>query len=566
MALPTGEGGSSRDELAQSVSSSITDNIQEVVSEDKKQTSALNNLVTLMSKMINMQEALLDETARSRFREVENIRESARNKPAGPKTIFGEEKDLSISGLLGFLTTIPGIISAITAIGASLTGLDTALRAIKIADVAKNLALALRAFSVGFADETAKVLKNLIDIPKNLSKVFVIPDEAKTLFNNVPTRIGTVVDNLFKPFDVFIENFKIGFNKIGTKATGIVDSVLKVGDFDTLAAKAGAIVGKINAPFVALGKGIDTISEGIGSITKFLPSIDFSALKAVFGSVDSGTGIIGFLGKALSIFKPLLIPFEFAAKTILRPFTQILLSIIDFATGFIDGFKGAEGESLGDRILSGINEGIRSVIRGFTEAIDLLLFTFPGWIAEKLGFEKIAAKLKDFNITKFVDPVIDGVIDFVKNIFTSEGRQALAGEADGFFKKVLRYILPDPGIKFSPLSPKSWVSAAVPDAVYEYAGLNPKTGERIIPDTNTSDIATPPEITDQSLMLAAKQAEADAAKAAANKPANGGGTIVTTVDGKSYSKTDMNVVGKASTGGGREPAPVDLNSWATATP
>jgi hypothetical protein len=566
MALPKGEGGSSRDELAESVSSSITDNIQEVVSEDKKQTSALNNLVSLMSKMINMQEALLDESARSRFREVENVRESARKKPAGPKTIFGEEKDLSISGLLGFLTTIPGIISAITAIGASLTGLDTALRAIKIADVAKNLALALRAFSVGFADETAKVLKNLIDIPKNLSKVFVIPDETKALFKNVPTIIGTVVDNLFKPFDVFIENFKIGFNRIGTKATGIVDSVLKVGDFDTLAAKAGAIVGKINAPFVALGNGIDSISEGIGSITKFLPSIDFSALKAVFGSVDSGTGIIGFLGKALSIFKPLLIPFEFAAKTILRPFTQILLSIIDFATGFIDGFKGAEGESLGDRILSGINEGIRSVIRGFTEAIDLLLFTFPGWIAEKLGFEKIAAKLKDFNITKFVDPVIDGVIDFVKNIFTSEGRQALAGEADGFFKKVLRYILPDPGIKFSPLNPKSWVSAAVPDAVYEYAGLNPKTGERIIPDTNTSGIATPPEITDQSLTLAAKQAEADAAKAAANKPANGGGTIVTTVDGKSYSKTDMNVVGKASTGGGREPAPVDLNSWASATP
>jgi hypothetical protein len=564
MALPSGAGGSSRDELAESVSSSITDNIQEVVSEDKKQTSALNNLVSLMSRMISMQESLLDESARSRYRDVETTRESARKKPSGPKTIFGEEKDLSIKGLLGFLTTIPGIISALTAIGASLTGLDTALRAVKIADVAKNLALALRAFSVGFADETAKVLKNLIDIPKNLSKVFIIPDETKALFKNIPTRIGTVVDNLFKPFNTFIENFKIGFNRIGTKATGIVDSILKVGDFDTLAAKAGAIVGKINAPFAAIGRGIDTISEGIGSVTKFLPSIDFSALKAVFGSVDSGTGIIGFLGKALSIFKPLLIPFEFAAKTILRPFTQILLSVIDFVTGFVDGFKDAEGEKLGDRILSGINEGIRSVIRGFTEAIDLLLFTFPAWIAEKLGFKKVAAKLKDFNITKFVDPVIDGVMSFIKNLFSSEGRQALTGEADGFFKKVLRYVLPDPGIAFRPFDPKSWVSAAVPDAVYQYAGINASTGERIVPDTNTSDIATPPEITDQTQTLAAKQAAADAAQAAANRPAGGGGTIITTVDGKSYSKTSMNVVGKASTGGGREPAPVDLNSWADA--
>ena len=552
MALPQGRGGSTRDELAESVSSSITENIQDVVSEDKKQTSALNNLVSLMSKMIGMQEALLDEQQKSRiqeFRDMERRRESARGTPAGPKTIFGEEKDLSLGGLLGFLTTIPGIIAAITAIGASLTGLDTALRAIKIADVAKNLALALRAFSIGIADETARVLKRLGDIPKNLSRVIVIPDETKALFDTIPTRLAEVFDGVFKQFDMFIENFKIGFNRIGTKAAGIVDSVLKVGDFDTLAARAGAIVGKINQPFEALSKGITRISDGVGSVTRFLPSINLDALKAVFGSIDDGTGILGFLSRALSIFKPLLIPFEFAAKTILRPFTQILLSIVDFATGFVDGFKDAEGEKLGDRILSGINEGIRSVIRGFTEAIDLLLFTFPAWIAEKLGFENIASRLKDFNVTKFVDPVIDGIENFIKNLFSSQGRVELVGDADGFFKKVLRYILPDPGISFKPLDPKSWVSAAVPDAIYTYAGINPDTGERLAPSTDTSVIAPPDGSVDASIVLAAKQAAADQAKIDSMRIGRGPSqTIITTKGGDQNIKQDINVSGKADTG------------------
>ena len=552
MALPQGRGGSTRDELAESVSSSITENIQDVVSEDKKQTSALNNLVSLMSKMIGMQEALLDEQQKSRiqeFRDMERRRESARGTPAGPKTIFGEEKDLSLGGLLGFLTTIPGIIAAITAIGASLTGLDTALRAIKIADVAKNLALALRAFSIGIADETARVLKRLGDIPKNLSRVIVIPDETKALFDTIPTRLAEVFDGVFKQFDMFIENFKIGFNRIGTKAAGIVDSVLKVGDFDTLAARAGAIVGKITEPFRALGRGITRISDGIGSVTKFLPSINLDALKAVFGSIDDGTGILGFLGRALSILRPLLIPFEFAARTILRPFTQILLSIIDFATGFVDGFKDADGEKLGDRILSGINEGIRSVIRGFTEAIDLLLFTFPAWIAEKLGFENIASRLKDFNVTKFVDPVIDGIENFIKNLFSSQGRAELVGDADGFFKKVLRYVLPDPGLSFKPLNPKSWVSAAVPDAIYTYAGINPDTGERLAPSTDTSVIAPPDGSVDASIVLAAKQAAADQAKIDSMKMGRGPSqTIITTKGGDQNIKQDINVSGKADTG------------------
>jgi len=551
MALPQGRGGSTRDELAESVSSSITENIQDVVSEDKKQTSALNNLVSLMSKMIGMQEALLDEQQKSRiqeFRDMERRRESARGTPAGPKTIFGEEKDLSLGGLLGFLTTIPGIISAITAIGASLTGLDTALRAIKIADVAKNLALALRAFSIGIADETARVLKRLGDIPKNLSRVIVIPDETKALFNTIPTRLAEVFNGVFKQFDTFIENFKIGFNRIGTKAAGIVDSILKVGDFDTLAARAGAIVGKINQPFEALSNGITRISDGVGSVTRFLPSINLDALKAVFGSIDDGTGILGFLGKALSIFKPLLIPFEFAAKTILRPFTQILLSVIDFVTGFVDGFKDAEGEKLGDRVLAGINEGIRGVIKGITEAIDLIFIDLPAWITKKLGFENISSKIKDFSITKFVDPVIDGIENFLKNLFTSQGRAELVGDADGFFKKVLRYILPDPGLGFKPLNPKSWVSAAVPDAIYRYAGINPDTGERLAPSTDTSDITPPDEVVDQSIVLAAKQAAADQAKVDSMRMGRGPSQqIVATADNKSYSKTDMNVVGKPST-------------------
>ena len=42
--------------------------------------------------------------------------------------------------------------------------------------------------------------------------------------------------------------------------------------------------------------------------------------------------------------------------------------------------------------------------------------------------------------------------------------------AENFIKSILRLVLPDPNTPFSLFNPKSYVSEAVPNSIYEYAG------------------------------------------------------------------------------------------------
>ena len=53
----------------------------------------------------------------------------------------------------------------------------------------------------------------------------------------------------------------------------------------------------------------------------------------------------------------------------MRPFTQILLTIIDFVVGFYEGFTSEEG-SMMDKVTAGIEGGLLGVVKGITEAID----------------------------------------------------------------------------------------------------------------------------------------------------------------------------------------------------
>lgn len=216
-----------------------------------------------------------------------------------------------------------------------------------------------------------------------------------------------------------------------------------------------------------------TMPEGIGAIG--------DSIKAVFGSLDEGTGVLGFLGKVAGFLKPLLTPFEFVLKTVMRPITQIFLSLIDFVVGFYEGFTGEDG-SFGDKLKAGIEGGIKGIIKGFTEAIDMIFIDLPAWLLEKLGFKGIADKLREFSLTAVVDPVWEAVKNFFKNMFNDPSGTMMsiargAGNmAENFIKTILRMILPDPGADRAWYDPRGLVAKAIPDSVYEYAGMNPQTG------------------------------------------------------------------------------------------
>ena len=387
-------------------------------------------------------------------------------------------------------------IPAVAALAASLTGLDEAFKALRVVAIAQGIVEGVRAFNkrmVNFLDNLRDIGKTIRGIGVSLQKIIIIPDDTKALFTDFSARIKTNIvnyfDELVKPIKIAIDNFKVGFTRIGTTATGIVDDVLKMDDFQSLSAKAGALLGKITAPFRSLTTFFESTTDTIGGITKFLPSINFGALTELFGSFEEGTGFLGLFGKIFRFLDPLLKPIKMILGLALRPMFQLFLSVFDFLYGFYTGFKEASG-GLMERLGAGIEGGIKGVIKGFTEAIDLILFKLPAWLLEKLGFEGIAEKLSDFSLTALVDPAWEAMKEFFRNAFNNPSdtmvnvASSISDMGERFMKMILQGILPDPTKDYSFYDPRKYVTAAIPDSIYEYAGIDPKTGGLIKPDTS----------------------------------------------------------------------------------
>ena len=411
---------------------------------------------------------------------------------------------LPMGGILG------GLTAGLTALGASLTGLDDVLRGLKIAEIALDVGKGITRFGKGVisvTDEIVKTVAMLGDFVKNLSRAVVIPDETKALIKSLPERLKTGILTLFddsellKPFRTALFNFKNGFDRVGTKATGIVDDILKVEDFGSISGKLGAMVGSVKNVFVgADGAGGITgfftkISEVLGEVVKFFPRIDFSAIGDAFGSFKGGTGLLGFFGKILEFLDPLLKPIKAVIGFALRPFVQIFLSLIDFVMGFFEGFKAEDG-TFQEKLLAGLEGGVKGVIKGFTEAIDLILIEFPAWILKKLGFDGLAENLKKYKLTDLVDPIYESIKFFFSNIFTNPGKalapivDMLSGIPLDFMKMILKAVLPSPDL-FTFDTPSLEIFGKkfgggtynlnpIPDSVYRFAGINPETGESMV--------------------------------------------------------------------------------------
>ena len=293
-----------------------------------------------------------------------------------------------------------------------------------------------------------------------------VKSSAMTRLTPALETIGTTLDNVKGSVTGFFDN-------ANTKVTNSF-----AGATDTIGTAASTVKSSVQGFFDGIPRLKVTIPEGMSGIG--------DSIKAVFGSLDEGTGVLGFLGKVAGFLKPLLTPFEFVLKTVMRPITQIFLSLIDFVTGFYEGFTGEDG-TFGDKLKAGIEGGVKGIIKGFTEAIDMIFIDLPAWLIEKLGFKGIADSLREFSLTAVVDPVWEAVKNFFKNMFNDPSGTMMsiargAGNmAENFIKTILRMILPDPGSDRAWYDPRGLVAKAIPDSVYEYAGMNPQTGE-ILPN------------------------------------------------------------------------------------
>jgi hypothetical protein len=495
--------------------------------------------------------------------------------------------NIGIFGMFGGGMMLPALV----ALGASLTGFDAAIKAmalpgkfktfntnfVKFSDEIVYMGIRIEEFSkkvkgffkvpelpkIGFVDVEGKPYDfkkfkiKLPDIPKlqipetTLNAIDGIKNSTNAFFDGIKTGVVTKLTVALEPALLTLDSIKTSVNgffdgiktgamtkltpaieTIGTKidnfkgsVTGFLDSANTktttafAGAAEKFDSKATSVKTSVQKFFDGIPRLKITMPEGIGAIG--------DSIKAVFGNMDEGTGVLGFLGKVAGFLKPLLVPFEFILKTVMRPITQIFLSLIDFVVGFYEGFTGEDG-GFGDKLKAGIEGGIKGIIKGFTEAIDMIFIDLPAWLLEKLGFKGIADKLREFSLTAVVDPVWEAVKNFFKNMFNDPSGTMMsiargAGNmAENFVKTILRMILPDPGADRAWYDPRGLVAKAIPDSVYEYAGMNPQTGA-ILPNVAAELAAQRSAVVQQQ---AADDKAESARMAAANIAVNSAPTVI----------------------------------------
>ena len=354
-----------------------------------------------VSRLTALMKARFLQQDRERLDDLERMREGQKPGPAtsAPTATVAKGDGFNFSDLLKrfLLPSIP----ALTAIVASIAGFDDFLKGLNLVpkiDTVKN-------FFTRIGNLFNKIGR--IALPK-LPKI-VLP-EIPSL--RIVDAAGEIVDNIKLKLPKLPKFSLLTF--LGDVYNAGEPIKLKLPElpkfsFDTDLLKSF----KIKLPEIP---NINILPENFSFIDK---------LKGILGNFPDGAtdvagkGILGFIGSAAKVLEPVLKPIKFIMRTVLRPFTQVLLSVIDFVVGFYKGFTGEDGE-LSEKLLAGLEGGFLGVVKGITEGFDLIFLELPAMLAEKLGAGKAAEFLRGLKITDLVDPIwagIKGLVVFVGDQF-----------------------------------------------------------------------------------------------------------------------------------------------------
>ena len=315
---------------------------------------------------------------------------------------------------------------------------------------------------------------------------------------------------IFKTFDVLFEPVKALIRNVGNTFAGKDTAIGRFFQFvgDTF----GKLKGFFNTRLESLktsklvtggGQLFDDFVKGAKAL--FAPIGDlFSAIGRSVKSVAAMGAEGGVIGKILGFAKG----FGATLGKLFLPIT-IVMGAFDLITGFIDGFKESEGDSIVTKFIDGVGGGLAKLIGNLIGIPLDLLKSGVSWIMGAMGFEKAEEFLDSFS---FADLIMDLVkapfnmlskaIDYIVGLFTGENDLfadigsmfgSIADGATSLLKSILRGILPDPSGEADGVFGfiKKAVSSVIPDGVYEFAGLDPKTGEAIPePESEQLEAAT----------------------------------------------------------------------------
>ena len=286
---------------------------------------------------------------------------------------------------------------------------DNALRFVSEIKNIRFPEISLKLPRIQFLDDAGKLITDIIDYKIRLPIMEFVDDAGKAI-DNFRITMPEGVKKFFAGIGTFFDNIKIFGDSMGEKLT--------------LPEGVKTFFSKITGFF----SGIADWFKGIEASIDLSPFLD--PIKNALGFADeageAGSGLLGFFGKVKGFLGVVLKPIGVVTRILGGPFVQGFLSLLDFVKGFADAFSTQETtvdefgnvvkdtRGLGARIIDGLEGGVKGVIKGIVDAIDLLFLDLPGWILGKLGFENVSKFLKELNIGEMVDPVWN----WVKNIPT----------------------------------------------------------------------------------------------------------------------------------------------------
>ena len=285
-----------------------------------------------------------------------------------------------------------------------------------------------------FGDEIAKAIEPVLELAGTVVEKLGIKG---TLY----TGLGLLAAIKFGP--ALLTLLGTGAKSISAAFTILSSSFAAMRTF-VMTTAPNAILAAYGGAKGLLIKAFDTLKLAFTAMRLFVLEKMIPAIASAYGGVKGKlmTALTN-LGKAFTAMRLFLVGTMIPTITgFMAPFIvplAILTAAVAAAVAIfvsikagIDEFKKSLEE--GDSLLVAIIEGVSTALLNLVTLPITLIKNFVAWVAEKLGFEGIAEKLKEFNIVDFIKDGVKNLVlkakDFVLGLFDIDFRAVLGKFVD----------------------------------------------------------------------------------------------------------------------------------------
>lgn len=375
----------------------------------------------------------------------------------------------------------------------------------KIIDLVVDLFQSLKKFikprALGFALGLSMQLDMFLDS---------ITKPLKNLRGTAATKVSAVGARITQLFDAVVDGIRAAI-KFVTSSKGFIKAgsltAFILGGFKTFGTGIFNFAMEIpRAIFALVGDLADPVRKIAEAFAGKIPKPQQGLFGTQLKSLGKVPGLVKGVGKTLAtVLNPFFTLFKTTKDAFFRfgkvlgrfflPLT-IIFGIIDTVKGIFGGLEDtAKGES---KLISGLFGGIKGFLVGFVGLPLDMLKSAISWLSEKIlgegnfisrildnfSFENLFGSLVDGveSVFQFIFGAINGLINGIISLPEKIGNfmaslptmGELISKIPELFKALLRSVLPDPSKGL--LSIAGLASRAIPDGIYEFAGMDPETG------------------------------------------------------------------------------------------